>query len=85
VAETRRLGSFPLGAICARILCFFLAEVQEDFVVGEERRLGIFYLGVLGKVTCMACRCWEKKWTKDMHSAGQIVNENDESSIQYGY
>ena len=42
--QTRRLLPFPPRLISAGVFCVFLAEVQEDFVVGEERGLGGFDL-----------------------------------------
>jgi hypothetical protein len=34
--QTRWLIAFPFGAVGAGVFCFFFAEVEEDFVVGEE-------------------------------------------------
>jgi len=42
--QPRRLLPFPPRLISASVFSVFLAEVQEDFVVGEERRLGGFDL-----------------------------------------
>jgi len=41
------LARLVVGAentVCAGVFCFFLAEMQEQFVVGEEGRLGVLDL-----------------------------------------
>lgn len=45
--ETEWHAAPPVCAVGAGVFCFFGLEVQEDFVVGEEGGLGVFYLGVL--------------------------------------
>jgi hypothetical protein len=45
--QTRWLLPFPPRLISASVFSVFLAEVQEDFVVGEERGLGGFDLSIL--------------------------------------
>jgi hypothetical protein len=39
------LPSLAVCAVFARVFGVFLAEVQEEFVVGEEGGLGVFDLG----------------------------------------
>jgi UDP-N-acetylmuramoylalanine-D-glutamate ligase len=50
VCKARGRGAFAVGAIGAGVFGFLLAEVQEDFVVGEEGGLGSFDLGWLRSV-----------------------------------
>ena len=45
--QPRWLLPFPPRLISTRVFSVFLAEVQEDFVVGEERGLGGFDLSIL--------------------------------------
>ena len=44
--QPRWLLPFPPRLISTRVFSVFLAEVQEDFVVGEERGLGGFDLSI---------------------------------------
>lgn len=44
MCQTRRLLAFPTRFVGAGVFCIFLAEVQENFVVGEEGGLGGFDL-----------------------------------------
>jgi hypothetical protein len=52
VVQAGWLRSFPVGAIGAGVFCFFFAEVQQDFVVGEQGGLGIFDLTMSGSCLC---------------------------------
>ena len=47
VRQPRWLLPFPPRLISTRVFSVFLAEVQEDFVVGQERGLGGFDLTIL--------------------------------------
>jgi hypothetical protein len=53
VVQAGWLRSFPVGAIGAGVFCFFFAEVQQNFVVGEQGGLGIFDLIMSGSCSCV--------------------------------